>query len=343
MVIKPPLFRVSCPIGIAADARGLETPAELAHLGILVVDDDPLAIKLMRRMLPDYPGFRFATSATDALRVVHAAPPDLILLDGEMPDQNGFELCAILKADPRTSHIPIIFVTAHDDAAFETRALALGAADFLTKPLSRARLRLRVKLHLQLKHQLDTLRSLATTDAATGVANRRRIDEVLAAEWARAERASQPLSLLLVDVDHFKAYNDTYGHPAGDRCLRQLAGLIAEGARRPQDLAGRFGGEEFAVVLPHTDAAGAQRVAEAIRGRVEAAAIPHAGSATAGHVTVSIGGAIAEPSAPSGDRTQRAPARDALHGLVEPADRALYAAKRRGRNRIELAALTADA
>lgn len=140
----------------AGDGSG-ERDAELLDRSILVVDDDPLAIKLVCQMLHGYRNLRFATSGADALRLVRASPPDLILLDGEMPEQNGFEVCMLLKADPAYRHIPIIFVTAHDDVAFETYALTIGAADFLSKPLSGPKARLRVSLHLRLKQQIEQL------------------------------------------------------------------------------------------------------------------------------------------------------------------------------------------
>ncbi|MEO7733580.1 MAG: diguanylate cyclase [Kofleriaceae bacterium] len=318
--------------------RGGE-PALLFDRSILVVDDDPIAIKLACQILSEYASVRFATSGADALRLIGASAPDLILLDGEMPGQNGFEICKILKADPVLRHIPIIFVTAHDDVAFETLALTLGAADFISKPVSAAKMKLRVTLHLQLGRQIEALRLIANTDAGTSLANRRRLDATLASEWQRARRIAAPLSLLMIDIDFFKAFNDEYGHPAGDDCLRRVAGVIRDAALRPTDLAARFGGEEFAVVLPHTDADGALRVASRIRDRLVEAAIPHRGSPIAAEVTVSIGVACRSPADLQRAAHGRAQVmvRGDEHQLIDAADRALYLAKRGGRNRAELA------
>jgi diguanylate cyclase (GGDEF)-like protein len=293
---------------------------------ILIVDDDPGAILLLRKVLSDYPTIRFATSGVDALRLAREAPPDLVLLDAEMPGMNGFDVCRELKADPVLVDVPVLFVTAHDDLAFETRALTLGAADFITKPLSAPRVLLRVELHLKLKRQVDLLRALATTDPLTGVANRRAVDEALVREWGRSARRGSCLSALMVDVDCFKGFNDTYGHPAGDGCLRSVARAVAGALRRPGDLVGRYGGEEFLVVLPDTDGVGALAVAEQVCTAVAALRIPHRASRVVPNVTVSVGAAsaVGQTNATSG-------------ALIEAADRALFDAKRLGRNRVTLA------
>jgi diguanylate cyclase (GGDEF)-like protein/PAS domain S-box-containing protein len=179
------------------------------------------------------------------------------------------------------------------------------------------------------KDLAEKLETLATEDGLTGVANRRRFDERVLEEWSRACRERASLGLLIVDLDHFKKYNDEYGHPAGDQCLRIVAGILAAEARRPADLAARYGGEEFAMLLPNTDAAGCARIAERVRRALRAAAIPHAPNQPCGLVTASIGGAICRPG------VERS-ARPAL--LIEAADRALYAAKAAGRDRLVMAA-----
>jgi len=173
----------------------------------------------------------------------------------------------------------------------------------------------------RLENRLETL---AIEDSLTGLANRRRFDERLTEEWGRAYRNRSSIGLLMIDVDHFKAYNDEYGHPAGDACLRAVAGIIAAEASRTVDLAARYGGEEFAVLLPNTDAAGCARIGEKIRQAVHAAGLVHASSGSLGCVTVSVGGAACRPIL---ERTA------GLGALVEAADRALYAAKEAGRNR----------
>ena len=318
-------------------ARAPSPPLEDAN--ILIVDDDPGAIRILRSALCKYKHVRFATNGADAMRLSREKPPDVILLDSEMPGENGFEFCARLKLEPLLHDVPVIFVTSHDDLEFETRALELGAADFLPKPISALRVELRVRLHLQLKQQLDQLRALASTDGLTGLANRRIADETLKREWRRAQRSGRPLSFLLIDVDYFKFFNDRYGHPAGDACLKQVAAAVRNAARRPTDLAARFGGEEFAVVLAETSLGGACLVADSIRRSIIESSIPHAGSEVAPHVTVSIGAACLGES--PGDAERRSgPPLPSLHpydigDLIEAADKALYRAKKTGRNRVE--------
>ncbi len=311
----------------------------LEDANILIVDDDPLAIRILRAALGAYKHVRFATSGADAMRLSRDKPPDLILLDSEMPGENGFEFCKRLKLEPLLQDVPVIFVTSHDDLEFETRALGLGAADFLPKPISAPRVELRVRLHLQLKHQLDQLRALASTDGLTGLANRRVVDETLKREWRRAQRSGRPLSLLLIDVDYFKLFNDRYGHPAGDGCLKRVAAAVRGAARRPTDLAARFGGEEFAVVLAETSLSGACLVADSIRRSIIESSIPHAGSEVAPHVTVSIGAACLGGEPNAADRRSGPPLPSVPpHGieeLIEAADKALYRAKKSGRNRVE--------
>lgn len=308
---------------------------------ILLVDDDTATVQLIRAMLREYPEVRCASSGSDALRLAREQPPDLILLDGTMPDMTGFQVCETLKRDPALRDVPIIFVTGHDDIEFEAHAMRLGAADFLVKPLRAPRVRLRVALHLRLKQQLDELRRHAATDDLTQLANRRIFDRDLAEEWARAWRTGLPISLLIVDVDCFKQYNDEYGHPQGDVCLKELARILREGARRPGDLAARIGGEEFAVVLPDTPADGALDVAEQLRAKIEALGMPHRGSSTSDHVTISVGVACFAPTAEPGWPKARSLAPYTELELVQAADRALYLAKAAGRNRVASRALAA--
>lgn len=178
------------------------------------------------------------------------------------------------------------------------------------------------------KQAEDKLAEVASTDSLTGLANRRRFDEILDREWRRAVREEQPISLLLIDADHFKSYNDHYGHPLGDKLLRTIANCIATATRRPGDLASRYGGEEFAVLLPTTEAQGAANLAEQIRRAVFTLGVPHGGNGP-GVATVSIGAACLLPRPETGQAA-----------LVRAADEALYAAKRNGRNRVEAAGVT---
>ena len=303
---------------------------------ILLVDDQPLMIRLMARALADVRELRYATSGEDALRMAHESPPDLVLLDTEMPGMGGLEVCKLMKADPELQHVPVIFVTAHSGAEFELSGFEVGAADFIAKPISAPLLVARVRTQLRLKTLTDELRSLASRDGLTGLANRRSFDEALSCEWRRSLRSGSPLSLLMVDVDHFKLFNDHYGHPAGDACLRLVAGALGSAARRPADVVARYGGEEFVLLLPETPRDGAERVASSVIDAAAALAIPHAASKTSPHVTLSIGIASqGERVASTGRSSLRAcPTADEASGaekLVCVADRALYQAKHAGR------------
>ena len=302
---------------------------------ILLVDDDPGTIRALASILADIGNLSFAISGDDALRMARESAPDLILLDAEMPGMSGFLVCEALKADSELAHVPVIFVTSHREPTFEVSGFDLGAADFIPKPLNPPLVLARVKAQLRVKHLADELRHIAATDGLTCVANRRRFDEALEQEWGSARRAGDALALLMIDVDHFQAFNDLYGHPAGDACLRSLAQAMLCACLRPADLVARYGGEEFAVLLPKTSQVGAEYVALAILEAVDALAIAHEGSATAAHVTVSVG--IASCGADSTSwlpvSVDRASPRYIAKDLVRAADRALYAAKNAGRDR----------
>jgi diguanylate cyclase (GGDEF)-like protein len=257
-----------------------------------------------------------------ALELARGQHPDLILLDAMMPDMDGYAVCAALRASADTRDIPVIFVTALKTPEDETRALGAGAADFITKPVNAAVVRARVRTHLTIKRQSDALRALTLTDGLTSVANRRAFDQRIEAEWRRCARAQLPMSLILVDIDHFKAYNDSYGHQVGDACLVQVGAAMRRVAARPQDLVARYGGEEFAILLPQQDERGAEGVARRLQGELLQLAIPHAASPTAAILTVSMGiGSLVPADA-------GVPA-----DLVQQADSLLYQAKADGRNR----------
>jgi len=302
-------------------------------VNILLVDDDPGAIQLMGRILADVGKIRFATNGKDALRLACATVPDLILLDAEMPGMSGFELLTTLQAEPSLTDVPVIFITSHSEAGFEVSALDMGAADFITKPLRSSRVLARVRTQLRVKHMADELRRSATTDALTGVSNRRQFDVSLEREWSRARRSGEPMSLLMIDVDHFKLYNDLYGHPKGDICLRGVTQALVSACKRPADLVARYGGEEFVILLPETPRHGAQHMAQHVLDAVAAFGIFHADSQTTHHVSVSVGiGCFDDASACSATEADALCAND----LVEAADKALYSAKHAGRARAKL-------
>ena len=291
---------------------------------ILIVDDNAGMIQLMARMLKGVARLRFATGGVAALQLMREEPPDLVLLDAEMPGMNGHQVCEAVRADALLADIPVIFVTSHGETDAEVRGLEAGAVDFITKPVNEALLLARVRTQLRIKSMADELRNMATTDGLTGLANRRHFDELMRREWQRCARAGAPVALLMADIDHFKRYNDNYGHPAGDACLQAVAKALALVARRPADRVGRLGGEEFAVLLPDTDLAGAQDVAEHAVLLVQALALPHVASLTAEHVSISVGVAVC-----AGQDVSHCE----IKSLYSAADHALYEAKAGGRNR----------
>ncbi len=293
---------------------------------ILIVDDNIHLIALMGKMLEPMARVIFATNGQAALREMKKSRPDLVLLDQEMPGMSGDDVAAAMRDDPDLVDIPVIFVTGHNDVDAEVRALTAGAVDFIAKPVHEAILLARVKTQLRIKGLSDELRRSATQDGLTGIPNRAAFDSRLAIEWARASRNGAPLSLLLLDVDHFKQYNDHYGHPAGDRCLQAIARTLDGVSRRTNDMAARVGGEEFAVLLPDTSLAGARVAAERLREEILALEMPHARSTTLPLVTVSIG-AAQWLSGGNGGGSRAA-------DLIEWADKGLYAAKAAGRNQV---------
>jgi diguanylate cyclase (GGDEF)-like protein len=306
---------------------------------ILLVDDDPGVIQLLGRILANVGELRFATNGADALRLVQEAPPDLILLDAEMQGMSGYRVLDTLKSRPEMADVPVIFVTGHAEPAFEVSAFEAGAADFIAKPVRAALILARVSTQLRLKRMADQLRLAAATDGLTGLANRRKFDNTLEQEWQRALRGADPLSLLLIDVDHFKLYNDRYGHPKGDQGLRAVAKALVNSVNRNSDLVARCGGEEFGMLLPQTARAGAQHVAQRVLNTVKHLDIAHAASPSARHLSVSIGIACYDEDSAcwvdnpadvryvGDDRQLISTASD----LVVAADKALYAAKRAGR------------
>lgn len=296
---------------------------DIAQKGrILIVDDAMENIQILHQALQDEHDVLFAMNGDKALHIAQHQQPDVILLDAVMPDMDGYAVCAALRASALTRDIPIIFVTALKTPEDETRALDAGAADFISKPVNAAVVRARVRTQLTVKRQSDALRALTLTDGLTGVANRRAFDEKLQGEWRRCARAHLPMTLILVDIDHFKHFNDQYGHQAGDACLRQVGAAMRRAAMRPQDMVARYGGEEFAILLPQEDMQGAQTVARKVLAEIDALGIAHARSTAAPQVTVSMGVASVTPS----DGEDPAV-------LVKAADALLYRAKAGGRNR----------
>ncbi|MCD4487036.1 diguanylate cyclase [Chromobacterium vaccinii] len=305
------------------DTPGLARPAAGRRGRILVVDDQPANIVVAHQILRERHDVFMATNGEQALEFCRATPPDMLLLDVEMPGLNGMDVCRRLKQDPATHDIPVIFVTGLQSPQQELECWEAGAADFVSKPVTPITLLNRVNAHLTLKFQADQLRVLAYHDGLTGIANRRNFDERLDKAWRHCQRARSTLALILSDVDLFKKYNDNCGHHAGDECLRQVASAIQDQMRRPYDLAARYGGEEFVCLLPETTLAGAVTVAIKIDAAVRALHIQHPASSVDVCVTLSQGVAVIEPDA--GEDGER---------LLRLADDQLYLAKRTGRGRV---------
>ncbi|WP_019646527.1 diguanylate cyclase [Novispirillum itersonii] len=288
---------------------------------VLIVDDEPHIIDIASGVLSADYDLLFALNGDRAIELATGQSPDLILLDVTMPGRDGFDVCRALKQHPDTASIPVIFVTGRIDPEDETRGLEIGAVDYVSKPITPAILRARVRNHLELKQIRDHLARLAMRDGLTGLFNRRHLDQTLQQECERVGRGGKDLSLLMIDVDHFKRYNDSMGHQAGDDCLRHVGAALQRPLHRKTDLAARYGGEEFVAVLPATSAGEAFRMAEAIRLSVWDAALPHPDSPF-GRVSLSVGVA-----------TVSGGTRVTPDGLLGRADAALYRAKAEGRNR----------
>ena len=320
-------------------------PEAEVKVKVLLVDDQPIIVEAVRRMLGDQPDieFHFVLDAGAAQAEAERIAPNVILQDLIMPDKDGFSLIQQYRASEQLKAVPVIVLSAREDPKLKAHGFAVGANDYVTKLPDRLELLARVRYHasghisrLQRDEAFRCLREsqarlaeanielqkLAALDGLTGIANRRRFDEALKTEWQRGCREQRALSVIMCDIDCFKAYNDTYGHQAGDLCLKKTAAVLTGQLKRPADLAARYGGEEFVIVLPETAAEGAMQIASACRAQLETLAIEHGGAA-GGIVTASFGVATMIP-APDGN----------ADALVARADKALYAAKEGGRNRV---------
>ena len=332
---------------LEAARAAMQTPpvADLPVM-VLLVDDQAIVAEAVRQALAGEDGidFHYCARADEAMRAAVQTRPTVILQDLVMPGIDGLTLVKAYRATPTIRDVPIIVLSTKEEPVIKSAAFAAGANDYLVKLPDRIELVARIRYHSrsyinllqrdeayralrqsqqQLLEANLELRRLTHSDGLTGLSNRRYLDEHLSAEWRRGAREQTEISLLMIDVDNFKLYNDTYGHVAGDEVLKRIAATVEGCLGRAGDLAARFGGEEFAVVLPGTPLGGVPLLAEKVRSEVEALALPHANSPSGPYVTISIGAASAVPS-PDVPMTS----------LIEAADLALYKAKRAGKNQV---------
>ncbi|MES1982682.1 MAG: diguanylate cyclase [Pseudomonadota bacterium] len=314
-------------------------PENIDGLKLLVVEDS----KMTREVVCDYLAKvgllnpLLAETGEAALEIFRTNRPDIIVLDAILPDIDGFVVARQMREMEQDGEwAAILFLTSKDQDDQLEQGIGVGADDYLTKPISETVLKAKVRAMCRLvdmqRRQMAVasqakiankeLQRLSTTDGLTGIANRRSFDEIAEREWRRCIRMGKPVSFLMLDVDHFKQYNDTYGHPAGDECLKAIAAALARAAPRASDLVARYGGEEFALVLGETDSYGAMEVANRIRLYIAQLKLPHDGS-TSQYVTVSCGvcGLIPRDNL-------------SLETSLKSADHALYMAKAQGRDRV---------
>jgi two-component system, cell cycle response regulator len=320
--------------GASAQSRVAPSPR------VLVVEDSRTQAQRLAEVLSGE-GYQvqIAGDAGEAIRCVRTDPPDLVLLDMILPDMNGLEVLRIIKSRSEEEFVPVILLSVKADLDSRVAGLRMGADDFLAKPFAEAEVRARAGAMLRIKSLQDQLRAakrecekLSVTDGLTGLYNHRHFEERLREEFSRCQRYSAPLSLIMLDLDHFKAVNDAHGHPFGDRVLRETAELIATSIR-DHDVCARYGGEEFAIVLPNTNLQGAAAVAERfltkMRGKTYRITRSEAGG-EAPPVEVRVTASVGVVSYPSCDAAS-------ADRLIELADEALYSAKGDGRNTIRLA------
>jgi len=290
---------------------------------ILIVDDERSNRKVLSELLSEEFDVILAKNASQVFQRLNGEQViDLVLLDIMLPDMDGYEILKRMKNNEDQKDIPVIFITVLDSTEDEEKAFQLGAVDFITKPFHPSIVKLRVKNQIKLIEQKQMLEEMAGIDGLTGINNRRSFDTIYQKEWQKILRYNDPLSLIMIDVDFFKNYNDYYGHGAGDAVLKEIAKVINNQLNRPEDAVSRYGGEEFVVILPRTEKTAATKKAEEIRKAVESLAITHEKSDCADVVTISLGGVTHEQED------------DNPEAFLKQSDEMLYKAKSEGRNRV---------
>lgn len=292
---------------------------------LLIVDDERCNITVLIEIFANKYDIVVAKNGIQAIERIEQKLPDLILLDIIMPEIDGYLVFNQIRALPQGRRIPIIFITGMRSAVEETKGLQMGAVDYITKPFTASIVAVRVANQIEAKQNRDILKRLNVTDPLTGIANRRHFDEYINLQLDTAKRSKSSLSLIMIDIDHFKPFNDHYGHCAGDDCLKTVAMAMSSCMERKLDVIARYGGEEFAVILPTTDQQGAEHCAQSLCETVSQLAIPHSYSTSAKVVTVSLG--IATVCC--------ARQNISVVDLICLADNALYRAKESGRNQYQ--------
>ena len=295
------------------------------NFSILLVDDDLMVVRVLNRILIDFSPLRFASSGRAALKLAHESTPDLMLLDVDMPEFSGFEVCKAFKSDPSLAEVPIIFITSHESSQLEAKGLELGAVDFISKPPHAPLVLARVRTYQRLKTLSETVRSAVKMDFLTGATTRRQVEKALTQEWLRAQRSAAPLAVLIADIEGFTAYNAEFGEEKGDACLKSVADALRHAAQRPTDVLGRYAGGKFALLLPGTDARGAATVAQRAIDAVDNLQILHSASGGFTRIKLSIGGGCrdATRSAAWKDATGAVP-----NDLISAAEKALRGCRR---------------
>lgn len=310
-----------------------QLPAQPRRSRLLLIDRDAIRAWPVVRAIGDLADVRVATDVSQGQRMAASRPFDLVLISDDLPDAGLAEVVAQWRDGAAQAEAPLVALCAQANDQAELQAMSAGTVGVLPRAAAAELLKARLRGLLSLVRDAMSWRQRAQQDALTGLASRSQIDAMLLREWSRCQRGTAPMSLLMVDVDHFKAYNDTHGHPAGDACLRAVAGALARHGRRAADLVGRFGGEEFLLLLPGTDALGAAELGASVVQSVAALRLPHGGLGPGAVVTVSVGGASTLPH-------ERGPR--GWQELLAAADAALYRAKRLGRNRSDHRVLQSD-
>jgi len=285
---------------------------------ILTVSNNYTGLDILNSILSPYYTIEMISSTSDALIALNASNISLIILDCAMQDKEGYEFLTEIKSCEGTMRIPVILIGDSNKPEFEELAFALGAVDYISKPFRASIVKVRVNNQRLIVKQIKAIEELSLMDHLTGLPNRRGFDNRINLEWLRAIRDKTCFSLAIADIDHFKAYNDEYGHTQGDVLLRTLAQKITSMLKRPADFAARWGGEEFVIMLPNTNRKGAAEHAEEIRKSIQEMEVPNLPSAT-----ISIGVASVIPSVKS-----------SVYEIFNMADKALYEAKNTGRNKV---------